>query len=387
MRLRGCWQYAQAAELRLVVDRGAGRTAQSQLHMAWGRRQCKECRWVEVGEYRPLQPGNLRNKKRREWVGHKLNRELCHSCGSSRQRPHPDGRHTSSNSPLDEKRQIGSEHLQISFDAISAILLLRGRGISAIGLAGIALRSRLCPVAILRRNLLIILAETRLNFVNHAEITDELGTARIYKVNLAVGVAINTCRFQIRKAWFTPRKTSTGNQDQEGGHHRSETITNAGIRERAQPGKGGAPAGDRFTWPKSFIQDGVDEPGRGLDFIHGMKIVEQMRNAGKQRLALRASGNMGVKCASLFRLQQSFEIVGEPCFGFFVCPVRQRTHDGPTPICCKMRASSMRPRLMRDFTVPSGTAKVRCISPYSSCWRSRKITASRSSGESLVRAT
>src|SRR6202051_2544 len=109
-----------------------------------------------------------------------------------------------------------------------------------------------------------------------------------------------------------------------------------------------------------------------------------MRNAGEQRLALFAVGDMGVKFTLFFGLQQSFEIVSEACFDFFVCPGWQGAHDGRTPICCKMRASSMRPRLMRDFTVPSGTASVRWISPYSSCCRSRKITASRNSGESLV---
>ena len=34
-------------------------------------------------------------------------------------------------------------------------------------------------------------------------------------------------------------------------------------------------------------------------------------------------------------------------------------HDGLTPICCKIRASSIRPRLILDFTVPSGTDKTR----------------------------
>src|ERR1700733_11126807 len=60
--------------------------------------------------------------------------------------------------------------------------------------------------------------------------------------------------------------------------------------------------------------------------------------------------------------------------------------DGLTPICCKILANSIRPRLILDFTVPSGTDKTRCISMYSNCCKSRKMTASRNSGESLVSA-
>ena len=49
------------------------------------------------------------------------------------------------------------------------------------------------------------------------------------------------------------------------------------------------------------------------------------------------------------------------------------------------RASSARPRLIRDFTVPSGICSTSAISRYSISCKSRKITASRKSGESFCR--
>src|SRR5208282_3731205 len=48
---------------------------------------------------------------------------------------------------------------------------------------------------------------------------------------------------------------------------------------------------------------------------------------------------------------------------------------------CRSRASSARPRLIRDLTVPSGTLKAVAISRQSMSCRSLKITASRSSGD------
>src|SRR6202040_2223602 len=99
-------------------------------------------------------------------------------------------------------------------------------------LAGICFRSRWLPVAILGRNLLVVLAETRLNFVNHAEVADELRSLRVYQVNLLVGAAINGSRLQIREAWFAPVKPGAGNHDQECSDHGSESIANAWIRKR-----------------------------------------------------------------------------------------------------------------------------------------------------------
>src|SRR5208282_609870 len=48
---------------------------------------------------------------------------------------------------------------------------------------------------------------------------------------------------------------------------------------------------------------------------------------------------------------------------------------------CSRRASSARPRLILDLTVPSGTLKAVAISRQSMSCRSLKITASRSSGD------
>ncbi len=49
----------------------------------------------------------------------------------------------------------------------------------------------------------------------------------------------------------------------------------------------------------------------------------------------------------------------------------------------RTRANSVRPRFNRDFTVPSGTFSTWAISRYSISSRSRRITASRNSGESF----
>ena len=51
-----------------------------------------------------------------------------------------------------------------------------------------------------------------------------------------------------------------------------------------------------------------------------------------------------------------------------------------------MRASSARPRLSLDFTVPSGTLSTWAISLYSSSSMSRRITVSRNSGDSFASA-
>src|SRR4051812_4577167 len=70
--------------------------------------------------------------------------------------------------------------------------------------------------------------------------------------------------------------------------------------------------------------------------------------------------------------------------GLFGCQVHQCTPVMPLGLKCWprsfriCRASSLRPRLIRDFTVPSGSRKAWAISWYESSWRSRIRTAVRS---------
>src|SRR5712675_154722 len=50
---------------------------------------------------------------------------------------------------------------------------------------------------------------------------------------------------------------------------------------------------------------------------------------------------------------------------------------------CRRRASSARPRLILDLTVPSGTLRAVAISRWSTSCKYLKITASRSYGDSF----
>ena len=168
---------------------------------------------------------------------------------------------------------------------------------------------------LLRRILLVVLRQARLNFVHHAKIAHKLRPARVNQMRLPVKIAIDSRRSQIRQLRFAPREARRRNYDHQRGRHGGESITHTRVGQRTEPRQRRAPAGHRFTRPQSAIQNGVNQPRRRFQFVHAMQIVQQMRNAGHQRCALRASGNVRVKRNPLFRLQQPFEIIGQPLFG------------------------------------------------------------------------
>src|SRR4029077_7010491 len=103
-----------------------------------------------------------------------------------------------------------------------------------------------------------------------------------------------------------------------------------------------------------------------LDLLHCVHRKQQVRNAGNHRRATLTSVDVRIKCTAFLARHHPVKVIAEPRFGLFASPSHLKkschslpvlpSYDGLTPICCKILANSMRPRLILDFTVPSGTA-------------------------------
>src|SRR6266436_8887628 len=136
------------------------------------------------------------------------------SYDSNRLRPHRYGQHTSSISPFKQSSadelsapgetksstkdgEILCEYLQVCVDIVSAILLARSRGIGSVGTAGIFLLVGIGRGAFVVCRQSVVLAQFGLNLVNHAQIADVFAAARISKMRLAIGAAINVDRRKI----------------------------------------------------------------------------------------------------------------------------------------------------------------------------------------------
>src|SRR5215472_8233543 len=118
-----------------------------------------------------------------------------------------------------------------------------------------------------------------------------------------------------------------------------------------QEGQHGGPAGNGLARAQGAVEDAVYQAQRSLEFGQQAQISNGVGDAANQRRAALAGVYVQIKSVLLVGREQPVEVVGEAEFGLFASP----SHDGRTPICCKIRSSSMRPRLILDFTVPSGT--------------------------------
>ena len=107
---------------------------------------------------------------------------------------------------------------------------------------------------------------------------------------------------------------------------------------------------------------------------------ERHRRGGVPRQfgARRAGFQMALHLGLAVRRERAVHVIADQFFQF--CAVHT------TSFCFRSRrASSARPRLILLFTVPSGMSSTSAISRYSISCKSRKITASRKSGESFCR--
>src|SRR5882762_3392827 len=123
-------------------------------------------------------PSTLRSRERRAPGARRSSTWPCRNSGSSRPRPHRYGRHTSWLSPLTNRAaqnaELRSQNPQIPADFVGTVLLL-GRGrIRVVGaarlFAGRILRNGLLPGG----GILSVFIQARLNFINYAQIADEL---------------------------------------------------------------------------------------------------------------------------------------------------------------------------------------------------------------------
>src|SRR6266567_1448953 len=153
-------------------------------------------------------PGVLAERPGRD--AHTPNTGPFRNCGSTRQRPPQNGRHTSWPSPLAHRAiqsgEIRGQKLKISANLVSAVLLMRRGGIGVVGLArfllGRGLRNRFLPAC----GILLAFVHPRLYFVNDAQIADEFCGVRVNEVGLAVGVVVDGRRGKIRQLRLAPRK-------------------------------------------------------------------------------------------------------------------------------------------------------------------------------------
>src|ERR1039457_6399159 len=112
--------------------------------------------------------------------------------------------------------------------------------------------------------------------------------------------------------------------------------------------------------------------GRALHESHGGGGIP------RQLCAILAAGQMLLERSSGVRPQRAVNVVADENFQF-------RARHTSTFCLRKTRANSARPRFSRDFTVPSGIRRISAISRYSKSCKSRKMTASRNSGESFCK--
>src|SRR5690348_15323754 len=136
-----------------------------------------------------------------------------------------------------------------------------------------------------------------------------------------------------------------------------------------------------------FSQNPIHQ-GRGQ--VHaGCPSDELYRARGIQRQfrAGRASIAMLLDNGPLSHRQGPIQVIRQQHFEFGASnPVHTVARLSP-PVCLRrIRARSARPRFNLDFTVPSGICSTSAISRYSSSSRSRRITVSRNSGDSLCSA-
>src|SRR5262249_28298410 len=137
--------------------------------------------------------------------------------------------------------------------------------------------------------------QTGLNFVNDAEVADELRAARIDEVRLAIGAAINVYRREISGTRFFPAKSSERSEHQEHRAHRNAAVSKALRVEGAEPREDCFPAGDWFARAQSLVQNVVNEARRRFDLRKRMQAGQRLCHAGDKRSAARTRVHVGVE--------------------------------------------------------------------------------------------
>src|SRR2546429_2678023 len=183
----------------------------------------------------------------------------CRNCGSSRPRPHRNGRHTSWCSPLTNRSaqngELRSQNSQIPAEFVGTVLLLGGGRIRIVGAA------RLFAGRILRNGLLsgsgilFVFVQARLNFINHAQIADELGAVGINEMGLTVRVAINRGGIKIRQLRLAKRETRGRQNDDECRGNGNSAVHKTRRAPAAQPALRAAPA----LGPESRRQNRIEK--------------------------------------------------------------------------------------------------------------------------------
>src|SRR5277367_3397865 len=180
-------------------------------------------RWLaEAGSASPAWlPGNPRNKSRRAPAARTRSTAACRNCGNTLPHPHRDGRHTSwifppttaagkkGNPGEIRSRSDGrGQKLNVAIDGGGAILLIWAARLAPIGSSRRRIRrGRRNGFLIGGRQFIVILPQARLNFVHHAQIADELRAACESQMRLAIRVAYDRCRLQIRQLGMPPGKS------------------------------------------------------------------------------------------------------------------------------------------------------------------------------------
>src|SRR6266700_4260960 len=190
-------------------------------------------------------PGTLRSKERRAPGARTSSTWPCRNSGSTPQRPHRNGRHTSWLSPLANRAaqngELRSQYPQTPAEFVGTVLLF-GRGrICVVGAArflGRILRNSLLP----GRGILLVFAQARLNLINDAQIADEFYALGVGPMRLAVSIVINRGRPKIRQFWFAKRKTRRRKNDDQRGCHRSHAVNKPRRLQALQPAPDVAPA-------------------------------------------------------------------------------------------------------------------------------------------------
>jgi len=192
-------------------------------------------------------------------------------------------------------------------------------------------------------------------------------------MRLAIGALVDLGGCEIGDTRLLPRKTGEGSEGQEHGAKRNAAIGEALRIDAAEPCADGGPAGDGFARAEGFIENVVNKTRRRIDLRQCVQGGNRVGDARDKGSAARARVHMRVKFVLLGGGEKAVEVVvksSSVCsqVQFIRHPAKDPSpravakklqtaplpiHAGRTPICCRMRANSMRPRLILDFTVPS----------------------------------
>src|SRR5216684_2609210 len=266
-------------------------------------------------------PSTLRSRERRAPGARRSSTWPCRNCGSSRPRPHRYGRHTSWHSPLTNRAaqngELRSQNPQIPADFVGTVLLL-GRGrIRVVGAARLFVGRTLWNGLLPGSGILFVFVQACLNFINHAQIADELGAVGINEMRLAVRLAINRGGIKIRQLRLAKRETRGRENDDESRGNGNRAVHKTRRPQPAQPALRAAPA----LGSESRRQNRIEKLWPRFNLRQSVQSAENMGNTGDQRSATLASVHMEVESGLLGGMKKSVEVIAQPRFGLFAIPV------------------------------------------------------------------